>query len=66
MSLNGTTWDTPNCCKGCFYRIAPSNGVSICDYACATGKLRNCPVEECPHYTKKKKRKKTQIWLKGL
>lgn len=56
----------PECCKGCFYRIRESSNVSMCDYAFQTGKLRNCPPEECTHYTRKdRKRNKEQIVLKG-
>ena len=57
---------TPECCKGCSYRIRESFNVSMCDYAFQTGKLRNSPPEECTHYTRKgRKRNKEQIVLKG-
>lgn len=57
---------TLECCRGCFYRIRGTGNVSLCDYAFQTGKLRNCPPEECTHYTRKgRKRNKEQIVLKG-
>lgn len=59
MSFKSNTLQgTPRCCKGCFFRTVLSGSVSCCDYAVLTGKLRNCPPEECTHYLSKKRRKK--------
>ena len=49
MSFKGTTTETPKHCKGCVYRGNFSAGISICNFAEITGKLRNCPAEECPY-----------------
>ena len=48
--------ETPEKCRGCGYRQT-TDSLSVCGYALVTGKLRNCPVEKCPHYTKEKKAK---------
>ena len=64
MSMNGLVNETPKHCKGCFYRGGTGFGVSYCCYSDITGKLRNCPAEECPYYTAKKK-KRSQISTKG-
>ena len=45
---------TPKHCKGCIYR--ETSGISKCLYSIITGKLRNCPVDECPHKIKKGRR----------
>ena len=42
----------PTYCKGCIYR-SRSSGVTVCQYALMTGKLRGCPADEnCIHKTK--------------
>ena len=61
MSKGGLSNETPKTCKGCVYRINANGATSICDYAGMTGKLRNCPVSECPYYTKKPRRRKNTV-----
>jgi hypothetical protein len=58
MSFGGSAMKTPEHCKGCLYREGFSSGISHCAYSIITGKLRNCPPEECPYYMKKGKKRK--------
>lgn len=60
MSFKGTTTETPKHCKGCVYRGNFSAGISICNFAEITGKLRNCSAEECPYYLKKSRKKRKE------
>ena len=64
MSKDGMVSETPKHCKGCAFREGVRSGTSHCVYSIITGKLRNCPPEECTHYVKKRTRKKEQISLK--
>ena len=59
MSFKGTTTETPKHCKGCVYRGNFSAGISICNFAEITGKLRNCAAE-CPYYLKKSRKKRKE------
>lgn len=57
MSYKGSPAHTPANCKGCVYRGNFSAGISVCNFAEITGKLRNCPADKCPYYLKKKRSK---------
>lgn len=41
--------------KDCVFRKNISGGIAVCDYAGATGRLRNCPVEDCDKYVSRRK-----------
>ncbi len=60
MSFKGTAQEMPKRCKGCAYRSYLGFSMSICDYAFQTGKLRNCPPEECKYYIKKNRKKNNE------
>lgn len=34
-------------CKDCIYYYSITRDMKGCNYCCVTGKLRNCPVEQC-------------------
>ncbi len=48
---------TPTCCKGCYYRrnVSGSRGSdTYCAYGNITGEVRECPVEHCTKYKRRK------------
>lgn len=46
-------------CKGCIHRrFLTGTATTACHYCWDTGKLRNCPVEECPYYCNDRKKLK--------